>query len=375
VSGRALMRGLARLGHPVGVLCGTAIDAGPVEDPADFLAARGLPYAAGRAGEPPCLTLVDGGVPVTIYRRHLGPLRAPDRAEVHDFGRLLGAALARLRPDVLVTYGGDPLTLGVLAEARRMGIATAFLLHNFAYHDRGLFADVDAVVVPSRYSADHYRAALGLECVVLLNLIDLERVRVGDHQPKYLTFVNPSPEKGVYAFARVADELGRRRPDIPVLVVESRGTERTLAACGLDLVRHGTVRLLSQTSDPRRFWRVTKVLAMPSLFRESQGMAAVEAMANGIPVVASDRGALPETLGAAGVVLSLPERLTPATAAVPTADEVSHWIDALTRFWDDPGSYREHRRRAFAEARRWAADVLGPQYTRFFSGLSSPPPE
>jgi hypothetical protein len=69
--------------------------------------------------------------------------------------------------------------------------------------------------------ADHYRKTIGLDCIVLPNLVDLDRVRVERHEPKYVTFVNPAFHKGVYASARIVDELGRRRPEIPLLVVES----------------------------------------------------------------------------------------------------------------------------------------------------------
>lgn len=41
-----------------------------------------------------------------------------------------------------------------------------------------------------------------------------------------------------------------------------------------------------------------RVVLMPSLWEESFGRVAAEAMANGIPVLSSDRGALPETVGA-----------------------------------------------------------------------------
>jgi glycosyltransferase involved in cell wall biosynthesis len=50
----------------------------------------------------------------------------------------------------------------------------------------------------------------------------------------------------------------------------------------------------------------------PSLWRESLGRVPIEAMANGIPVLASDRGALPETLRDAGFVFTIPDRCTPA---------------------------------------------------------------
>jgi glycosyltransferase involved in cell wall biosynthesis len=80
--------------------------------------------------------------------------------------------------------------------------------------------------------------------------------------------------------------------------------------------------MMSHTSDPRHFRRVTRIALMPSLWWEGQGLVAVEAMINGIPVIASDRGALPETLSDAGIVPGLPSRLTPATRERPTAKEV-----------------------------------------------------
>src|SRR5262249_48889641 len=153
---------------------------------------------------------------------------------------------------------------------RAQGVAVVFALHNFGYTNARPFTTVDAVIVPSPFAADHYRRTLGLDCKVLSNIVDLGRVRAETHSPRYLTFVTPSHEKGVYAFARIADELGRRRPDIPILVVEGRGTERTLVDCGIDLRVHGNVNLMANTPDPRHFWGVTRVCLMPSLWRESQ---------------------------------------------------------------------------------------------------------
>ncbi len=80
----------------------------------------------------------------------------------------------------------------------------------------------------------HYRDKVGLDCQALSYPMDWNRVRVASREPRFVTFVNPCLGKGVYPFARIAFELGRRRPDIPLLVVESRGTKEHLAACGLD---------------------------------------------------------------------------------------------------------------------------------------------
>ena len=161
---------------------------------------------------------------------------------------------------------------------------------------------------PPQFARRHYRDRVGLECHALPYTLDWDRVRATRREPRFVTFVNPCLEKGVYAFARIAHELGRRRPDIPLLVVESRGTSQHLGACGLDLAAAGNIQIMPHTTDPRRFWNVTKIALVPSLWWENQPLVVIEAMINGIPVIGSDRGGIPETLGAGGLVLPLPGR-------------------------------------------------------------------
>lgn len=129
---------------------------------------------------------------------------------------------------------------------------------------------------------------------------------------------------------------------------------------------------MTATPDPRDFWRVTSVCLMPSLCQEGQGLVAVEAMINGIPVIASDRGALPETLGGAGFVLPLPARLTTTAQSLPTPEDVAPWVEAIIRLWDDSEVYAAHEQRAIAETGRWAPDILEPLYARWFSRVQQP---
>jgi hypothetical protein len=65
---------------------------------------------------------------------------------------------------------------------------------------------------------------------VIADPIALDRVIAQSSEPKFVTFINPQPDKGVTVFARIALELGATRPDIPILVVEGRATSDTLAA-------------------------------------------------------------------------------------------------------------------------------------------------
>ena len=86
---------------------------------------------------------------------------------------------------------------------------------------------------------------------------------------------------------------------------------------------------MANTPDPRDFYRVSRAVLVPSLWRESLGRVPIEAMANGIPVLASDRGALPETMGNAGFVFTIPERYTANSLEIPTAREVAPRVAAI----------------------------------------------
>jgi glycosyltransferase involved in cell wall biosynthesis len=145
-----------------------------------------------------------------------------------------------------------------------------------------------------------------------------------------VTFVNPIVEKGVGPFVRIAQEVGVRRPDI-FLVVESRGDRRNLAALGLGRDSPVSVRIMPRAADPRPFYALSRMIVMPSLWWENQPMVAIESMINSIPVLGSDRGGIPEVLADCGLVLPLPERLTPTAPVVPEAAEVEPWVWAIIR--------------------------------------------
>ena len=122
-------------------------------------------------------------------------------------------------------------------------------------------------------------------------------------------------------------------------MVEGRGQADWLAHTGLDLSGLTNLHRLANTPDPRDFYRVSRAVLMPSLWQESFGRVAAEALLNGIPVLASRRGALPEVLAGAGFLFDVPERYTPTTTLVPTAEEVAPWVETLARPSEDAVSY------------------------------------
>ena len=192
------------------------------------------------------------GVRVTLLPTHSSrPERSPNPPDAAIFLDLVQQAFNRFRPQVLLTYGGHPVCMDIMRRARARGIAVVFHLHNFGYNDRRAFDDVKAIIVPSEYSRRFHASRLGLGGTVIPNPIRLDQVVAERPDPKYVTFINSQPDKGAAVFARIALELDKRRPDIPLLLVKGRGTTNALARLPVDLSTLTNLNLMANTPDPR----------------------------------------------------------------------------------------------------------------------------
>jgi glycosyltransferase involved in cell wall biosynthesis len=367
---------LASQGFECQAFCSSKTDSPGDTNYERTLEAQGIPFTrrsvAGEDSGQWLLAQLEA-MPLTIFRRGaLAPGEARD-AETRAFLAAYDALLARYRPEVVLTYGGSRLSAGLIDLAKRRDISVVFWLHNADYQHAETFRHVDLAVVPSQYLRDYYWQRLGLDCQVLPNLVDPERIGVRDACPRCVTFINPRPEKGLYVFAAIARELTARRPDIPILVAEGRANAdwRTRLPPGDSVLDN--LRVLPPTSDPRELYRETKLLLVPSLWNEAFGLVAAEAMANGIPVLASNRGALPETVADAGFSFDIPASYSPTTTALPTAEEVEPWLATIVRLWDDADFYMAASIKARRRAQAWAPDSLAPLYQQLFENASPQP--
>jgi glycosyltransferase involved in cell wall biosynthesis len=369
---RELLELLAHRGWSSRVFCGPHLDFEDAPSLEQILAAQQIFFerrqTAGGSVPLSVFQFAHRGVPVQIYDSPASRrFQAATREDGACFLALYERVLERFRPDLLLTYGGDWVAQAIMAQAKRRGIPVVFALHNFAYQGAQLFRPVDAVLVPSRFAQNHYRRTLQLICTPIPGPWDWARVCCPEVRGQYVTFVNPQPEKGVFVFARIAAELARRRPDIPLLVVEGRGNCGWLQRTGLDLAALGNISVMANTPDPRDFYQVSRLVLIPSLWWESFCRVAAEALINGIPVLASRRGSLPETLEHAGFLFDVPQRYTPQTHLVPTADEVAPWIDMIIRLWDVKDFYAQERRRCLSAAEAWHPDRLLPRFEEFLT--------
>jgi glycosyltransferase involved in cell wall biosynthesis len=296
-----------------------------------------------------------------------------NREEARQFLVVFQEMLRQFRPDVVLTYGGHPVLIEALKAARARRATTVRTVRAYGYEDRAWFAHVDRVLTNSAYVAEHYRRSVGLRSTALPSPIIWSDILSAEDTRGFLTFVNPSLHKGVALFARLADMLGRARPDIPILIVQTANDAAALTTIpGLELAQFPQIVVSPPIADARDLYGLTKILLVPSLFEEPFGRVAAEAMINGIPTVVSDRGALPETVGDGGIVLPVPAWTEASARRIPDAEEVRPWFEAVTRLWDDATEYQRIADAARKGARqRYDETDLRQRHAAFFT---APPP-
>lgn len=146
------------------------------------------------------------------------------------------------------------------------------------------------------------------------------------------------------------------------MVVEGSAASSALARCDWERRDGWNLFRAANTSTPREFYRVAKLALVPSFFEESFGRVAAEALGAGVPVVASNRGALPETVGDAGILLDIPERLTPTSQEQPTAADAAPWGDAIISLWDGGERRKALRKNGLQRAKRWTEERVVELY-------------
>ncbi len=320
-----------------------------------------------------------GKVPVTLLMTRHNDESLPDRAESAQFLALFEQLLDQFRPDLLIACNGHPMIFEAMARARRRAVTTAFAVRGFGYDRRRYFRDVDHAFTCSQFLTDVYREKIGLISTPIEPPIEWSAVVAPEDARAFLTFVHPAPHKGLLLFARLADMLGSRRPDIPMLVVQSGHSGGSLNAIpGVDFSKYPQLMAAPPVARPSEYFALTRVLLVPSVWGEPFGRVAAEAMINGIPPLVGDRGALPDVVGGdfaaggGGRVLPIPGWMSVETTRLPSEREVAPWYDAVCALWDDPALYVAMADRAKEiAARRYSEQISRRRHVTYFTSLTS----
>ncbi len=247
-------------------------------------------------------------------------IRVPDSVEA------LHTVAAAVEPDAIVVLTGDN-TAAMAIAALDTEIPVAVYIHNVEFREFGgiLLPDPQLCYFSnSHFTARRLHALFGLESTVLIPLVDPEMYTV-DSSKESILFINPSLLKGVEIFFQVAARL----PDYPFRVFESWNiTSAWRRYCHSRITKLPNVEWNSPTRDVTTLYGSARLLIMPSIWEEAYGRSALEAQLNGIPVIASRRGGLPEAVGDGGILLD----------ADVSADT---WVKAIRSVFSDQELYQK----------------------------------
>lgn len=141
---------------------------------------------------------------------------------------------------------------------------------------------------------------------VVGNPIDIIKIRklAGSTATKYdVAFLGRlSPQKNPYLFLEIIGELRKRLPGISVIMIGDGELRTDVEKKIIDAGLKDNITLVGFQKNPYIYLNQAKILCMPSSW-EGYGLAAVEALALGKPVVCSNAGGLPNIVNeSCGVV-------------------------------------------------------------------------
>jgi len=255
------------------------------------------------------------------------------------------------RPDMIILWGGLLLEMTVMREAREAGIPVVFYLVNSGYKHKETFRDVSVIVTDTQATADLYRKLHGLTCHPIGKFIDPGLIKAGERKPTFITFINPSFEKGVNVFMPLAKLAARECPEIRFLVVESRGRwVNALKVFKYQRNDFPNVKIIGHQRNMRPVYGSTRALLVPSTWYESGARVIAEALVNGIPVLGSNTGGSAELVGKGGVIFDLPEDVREKKMIAAGEDVVRPWLEEIKRIVHDEAYYQQLCRCAEKEA-------------------------
>jgi len=190
-----------------------------------------------------------------------------------------------------------------------------------------------------------------------------------------IAMINPCAVKGISIFLALADLL----PAEQFAALPGWGT----TAHDLEQLRaRPNIAVWPRVQRIDDFFSHVKALLVPSLWLEGFGLVVMEAMLDGVPVIASNSGGLPEAK--AGTDFVIPVRLIKSYEPVfddrnmprpllPPQD-IAPWLEALRALLDDSAVYQNQRRAHQAAASTFVRQIDRFALERVLLNLPAPEP-
>ena len=245
----------------------------------------------------------------------------PDPGSIED-------AIVKLKPDVVHSHHIFTLTpLFALKVASRLGVARVATNHTlFLAHDFRAFWSIASLILPTRYYLEYAQAVISVSRVadefvesimgsdfkarrfIIPNAVDTSKYTPPVREPEdnIVLFVGRLVyRKGLHVLVRAAQRV--RSKDFKLYIVGGGYMELPIRMLAKAYGVEDRVELLGVVPerDKVELYRKAKIVVVPSIFNESFGIVALEAMATGRPVIASRVGGLEDVVvnGETGILV------------------------------------------------------------------------
>ena len=218
-----------------------------------------------------------------------------------------------------------------------------FFVNNFNEYRRGM-ANANRVIANSEYVSRRLERDFDIESSVVYPPINLDKYRVERNSRDYIAAVNPrNRDKGADIFLNIAEEMPNEEFMCAGVFRNQSFKRRAEALSNLNYVGY--------CDDMRDFYKRTKLVVVPSRWNEAFGRSAAEPMVNGIPIVVSDRGGLPEVVGETGEV-------------VTKINSIDAWKQAINTALENHDPQAERNR-----VKRFSAETQGIKFVEIVNGI------
>ena len=221
---------------------------------------------------------------------------------------------------------------------------------------------------------DVFKTASGITAHPFKTVINTNSIQfpTTERTPDYIGMVNIHPLKGIDIFNAVASRMPEHKflviknwPDVPEYIPSSSNVE-----------------IWDFRSKPADFYKRLKLLLIPSLMQEGPTMVIMEALYNGIPVIANRIGSIPEAGEDAATFINPPiikHYQMEGTILYPVCDSISfertctEYCDAINRVLSLHTPQEERRLKAIAENDiQKGHDVMQALMNRWISNIKPP---
>jgi tetratricopeptide (TPR) repeat protein len=219
---------------------------------------------------------------------------------------------------------------------------------------------VDEIIVPSGFVAGLCEQFLSKKAHVLNDIVprlidgqlNLSPDRIASRRDRFVTMINPSPQKGGLFFINMAAQAASLAPGVKFRAVESRWGRSNWEGLGIEAADLDRIEWHPHTSEMASIYEESSLVLVPSLGEEASVRVIAEAMLAGVPVLAMRNGGMPEQLGEGGFLFDLPTELTDNHLATPPSEYVLQWTQFIKVLMENDTIYKQAVNLALQEAGR-----------------------